>query len=93
MSHKIQIADSNIIFAAEDGETISQAAEKNGVLLTLGCRMGACGACKSKLCTGEVSYSKTPLALTEEDKKNGNCSVSRNIKIINKEICKRKRLS
>ena len=28
-----------------------------------------------------------------EDKKNGSCSVSRNIKIINKEICKRKRLS
>lgn len=71
MSHKIQIADSNISFVAEDGETISQAAEKNGVLLTLGCRMGACGACKSKLCSGEVNYSKKPLALTEEDKKNG----------------------
>lgn len=28
-----------------------------------------------------------------EDKKNGSCAVSRNIKIINKEICKRKRLS
>ena len=30
--------------------------------------------------------------MTLEEKKNGSCSVSRNIKIINKEICKRKRL-
>lgn len=71
MSHKIQIADSDINFIAEEGETISQAAEKNGILLTLGCRMGACGACKSKLCSGNITYSSKPLALTDEDKKNG----------------------
>lgn len=71
MSHNIQIANSNINFKAEDGETISQAAEKNGILLTLGCRMGACGACKSKLCSGEISYSSKPLALTDEDKAKG----------------------
>ncbi|MFK3778518.1 2Fe-2S iron-sulfur cluster-binding protein [Agrobacterium sp. NPDC089420] len=59
------------ILAAE-GETVLQAALAAGVTYPHGCRMGRCGACKSRLMSGEIDLLKhTPFSLTEEEKAEG----------------------
>ncbi|MEM6404374.1 MAG: 2Fe-2S iron-sulfur cluster-binding protein, partial [Cyanobacteria bacterium P01_D01_bin.116] len=40
----------------EDGETILEAAQREGITLSSGCKMGACGMCKLRKISGEVSY-------------------------------------
>lgn len=59
-----------IPIAAE--QTILLAAFEAGVPYPHGCRSGRCGACKSRLITGDVELGKhSPFALTEEDRANG----------------------
>ena len=55
--------------AVAEGETVLQAALASGIAYPHGCRMGRCGACKSRLISGEVDLLKhTPFSLTEEEK-------------------------
>ncbi len=70
MTYKVEIANSDISFEVNEKETISAAASRNNIQLSLACRMGACGACKGKLLSGSVQYEKQPFALSEEDKAN-----------------------
>ncbi len=58
-------------FNCEHEETILNLAEKNGVKLPAGCRMGACGACKKVKKKGEVKYHSEPQALDEGLKQEG----------------------
>ena len=54
------------------GETVLQAALAAGIAYPHGCRMGRCGACKSRLISGDVDLLKhTPFSLTEEEKADG----------------------
>lgn len=56
----------------EQGETILQAALAAGISYPHGCRMGRCGACKSRLISGTVDLLKhTPFSLTDEEKAEG----------------------
>lgn len=55
-----------------EAQTILLAALEAGVPYPHGCRSGRCGACKSRLITGDVELGKhSPFALTEEDRANG----------------------
>lgn len=56
MSFQITIKPSNRQFTAEPGETVLQAAMRQGITLPYGCRNGACGSCKGKLLEGQVDY-------------------------------------
>ena len=47
-------------FSGDINETILETAEEAGVELPSGCRMGACGACKLPLISGEVQYDADP---------------------------------
>lgn len=74
MPHTIHNTFNNTAFDTEDGETILDAALRNGHLYPYGCQAGACGACKSKLVSGEVEYlSRDASVLSDEDIAAGYC--------------------
>ena len=56
MPHQVTIKPSNRTFTASEGETVLDAALREGVIIAYGCRNGACGTCKGKLIDGKVDY-------------------------------------
>lgn len=69
MSCKVRVEPSGREFTVQSGETILDAALVHGVSLPYGCRNGACGACKGKVLSGEVTYGDhEPTALSEQDR-------------------------
>lgn len=72
MSHRITIKPSGHVFSAEPGETVLQAALREGFPLPYGCRNGACGTCKGKIIQGTVDFgSHNEDTLTEMEKQAG----------------------
>lgn len=68
MSHTVTIQSSGHTFSVEDGESVLDAALRQGVVLPYGCRNGACGSCVGDVVDGEVSYEDgLPPALNEAD--------------------------
>ncbi len=53
---QITVQPSGRAFAATDSETILAAAISAGVGLPYGCKDGACGSCKCKKLSGEVTH-------------------------------------
>jgi CDP-4-dehydro-6-deoxyglucose reductase len=73
MSHQIIIQPSGHILKVESGETILEAALREGFSLPYGCRNGSCGICKGKIIQGTVDYGRhNAETLTEEEKRAGN---------------------
>ncbi len=58
MSHQIIIQPSGHILTVEPGETILEAALREGFSLPYGCRNGSCGICKGKILQGKVDYGR-----------------------------------
>ena len=56
MTRQITIRPSGHVFQAQDGETVLEAALREGYMLPYGCRNGACGSCKSKKLEGTVNH-------------------------------------
>lgn len=56
MSHHIIIRPSGHTLKVESGETILEAALREGFSLPYGCRNGSCGICKGKIIQGKVEY-------------------------------------
>jgi CDP-4-dehydro-6-deoxyglucose reductase len=56
MSHTITLEPSGREFVVDEGEAILAAAVRQGIGLPYGCRDGACGACKSRLLSGQVVH-------------------------------------
>jgi CDP-4-dehydro-6-deoxyglucose reductase len=56
MSFRVRTDPGDHVFAVESGETILDAALRQGVHLPYGCRDGHCGSCTAKLLAGEVTY-------------------------------------
>ncbi len=54
--HQVRLEPSGHTFEVAPGETVLQAALRQGIGLPYGCRNGACGACKGVLRTGELEY-------------------------------------
>ncbi len=68
MTVRVTIQPSGRQFEAQPGETLLQAALREGIGLPFGCRSGACGSCKGKVLEGRVDpgeYQAT--ALTPEE--------------------------
>jgi len=61
---KVCFSESDVEVLSCGSETLLEVAEVNGVDLSYGCRMGACGVCKVKLVSGEIEVSDCDL---EED--------------------------
>lgn len=72
MSYRIIIKPSEHVLQVEAGETILEAALREGFSMPYGCRNGSCGICKGKIVGGTVHYgSHSEEALTDIEKRNG----------------------
>lgn len=72
MGFQVRIEPSQHVFAAEAGETILDAALRQGLTLPYGCRDGACGACRGRILAGSVDHGKAQAhALSEADRAAG----------------------
>ncbi len=67
----ITLAKSGKRFRVESGETILDAALREGLALPYGCRGGTCGTCKGLLVAGEVSYDHEVDGLTGDEQAAG----------------------
>jgi len=54
--HQVRLQPSGHAFEVAAGETVLEAALRQGIGLPYGCRNGACGACKGILRSGELEY-------------------------------------
>jgi len=71
MSYKVEIKPSGHLCEVAEGETVLEAALRQGFAFPYSCRGGSCGSCKGKLLGGEVEYrGGKPIALTEKDAAN-----------------------
>ena len=71
-SFEITVQPSGRAFATQGAETILAAAIRTGVGLPYGCKDGACGSCKCKKLSGEVSHgTHSDKALTAEEEAGG----------------------
>lgn len=69
MGFQISVQPSRHVFQADEGETILDAALRQGLLLPYGCRDGACGSCRGKVLSGQVDHGKAQHhALSEADR-------------------------
>ena len=72
MAFEITVLPSQHTFVAEAGETILNAALRQGVLLPYGCGDGACGACRGKVVSGQVEQGAAPShVLSDQDRAAG----------------------
>ncbi len=72
MPNQVTIQPTNHVFSARDGETILDAALREGYVISYGCRNGACGTCKGKVVAGDVDYGIYQVsALTDAEKRLG----------------------
>jgi CDP-4-dehydro-6-deoxyglucose reductase len=70
--HSVTLQPSGLQFQVEDGETVLEAALRQGFLLPYGCKNGACGSCKTRIASGTVDYGVYQArTLTEEEKAQG----------------------
>ena len=66
MTFRVIVRPSGHEFDTEQGETVLEAAMRQGIELPYGCRSGACGSCAGYLLKGEISYDDEPAALNDE---------------------------
>src|SRR6187431_1103357 len=72
MAYQVTIKPSNHTFAVAAGETVLEAALREGYVIAYGCRNGACGTCKGKVIEGTVDYGAyQQSALSEAEKSLG----------------------
>ncbi len=72
MSSKVRIKPSGHEFQVESGETVLDAALRQGFAFPYGCRNGCCGACAGQVVSGQVDYQDDePMALTEDEQRQG----------------------
>ena len=68
MTYSVKITGRDEPITVEMGQTILEAAISQGVPYPHGCRSGNCGACKSRLISGDVEMSPfSEFALTEDE--------------------------
>mgnify|MGYP000054637802 CR=1 FL=1 len=72
MSYQITLKTSGKTFTANSDETVLEAALKQGINLPYGCKNGACGSCKGKIESGQVTHGDhNEKALSAEEAFNG----------------------
>jgi len=65
---QVKNINSGAIFTVNEGESVLNAALRQGVMLPYSCKNGTCGSCKGHLESGEVHYPfHPPLALSREE--------------------------
>ena len=68
MPFQVTIQSSGHTFAVNHGESVLDAALRQGIILPYGCRNGACGSCMGTLTAGTIDYKHgTPSGLSKTD--------------------------
>lgn len=71
-SFTVRLAASGTEFEVHGGETVLDAALRQGVVLPYSCRTGSCATCKGRLVSGEVDYGEyQEQALPDAERKQG----------------------
>ena len=65
MTFTITVEPSQRTFTTNEGEAILAAAIRQGVAMPYGCKDGACGSCKCKKLSGDVSHGPHQAKSTE----------------------------
>jgi len=69
---KVSLSGNGKTFTVKEGESVLNAALRQGVMLPYSCKNGTCGSCAGKLESGRVHYPfHPPLALSEEETAGG----------------------
>ncbi len=78
MSFTVTAQPSGRTFSVDSGETLIEAASRQGIILPYGCRDGRCGACKGKVLSGAFAYvadddgiSKMPGGISKQEAAQG----------------------
>src|SRR5574342_665902 len=72
MSHQITLRPSGHMYTVRPGETVLEAALREGFPLPYGCRNGACASCKGLVLEGRVDFGAyQAAALSEEERRGG----------------------
>ncbi len=80
MSHTVRLEPVGVEFEVEDGETVLNAAFRQGIALPHGCKEGQCSACKCILNEGEVDLLKySTFALNDMERESGHILLCRSI--------------
>jgi len=70
--NQVTLKPSDHVFTVKAGETILDAALREGFVISYGCRNGACGTCKGKVLSGTVDYGNHQAsALSDSEKRQG----------------------
>jgi propane monooxygenase reductase subunit len=87
MSHTVRLEPVGVEFEVEDGETVLNAAFRQGIALPHGCKEGQCSACKCVLNEGEVDLLKySTFALNDMERDSGHILLCRAIAYSDMEV-------
>lgn len=70
-TYTVHVQDTAESFSVSPGETVLDAAERAKVKLPHECTLGGCGTCRVKLAAGSVSYEAFPMALSQDEARQG----------------------
>lgn len=74
MAYQLEIEPTGDVVEVEDGQTMLDAALRQGVYIPHACSHGLCGTCKVEILEGEVDYgAASPFALMDMEKDEGKC--------------------
>jgi len=77
-THTVRLSPVGVEFDVEHGETVLNAAFRQGIALPHGCKEGQCSACKCVLLDGEVDMLKySTFALNDMEKESGHVLLCR----------------
>ncbi len=79
-THTVRLEPIGVEFEVEDGETVLNAAFRQGISLPHGCKEGQCSACKCNLVEGEVDLLKySTFALSDPERELGGILLCRSL--------------
>jgi propane monooxygenase reductase subunit len=85
--HTVRLEPVGVEFEVNDGETVLNAAFRQGIALPHGCKEGQCSACKCILNDGEVDMLKySTFALNDMEKDSGHILLCRSIAYSDMEV-------
>lgn len=86
-THTVRLEPVDVEFEVEDGETVLNAAFRQGISLPHGCKEGQCSACKCILLDGEVDLLKySTFALNDMERESGHILLCRSIAYSDMEV-------
>lgn len=68
--HRIDVIDTvseKVTITSQANKTLLETLESHNIDVQFHCREGFCGACRTKILSGEVDYTTDPLAFIDDD--------------------------